>query len=165
MEELLRHTIEEIRTFLEAQPDTTAFAPLLEVVRKRCCEGGVYPIGGSRNPNVGRCPGCGVYGWRIGGTCGTCHKETVIAAVHGPCKGSGYVTRNWEGMPRGALRGSIEEAVSETPIESAYSYHYRKAVQRQLGEQYSSGVSPYEAKIDTDLAACHALIEALRGGV
>ena len=121
----------------ESRTPDPAYSALLEVVRETC-----------------RCTPCHCMdlGPEIPCTCPPETEETGCPL---------YTTRSIEGWPKGALRGAIEENGDGTPIDGTYYRHYQKAVQDQLGKQYSAGLTPYQAKVDRDLASVDALLAAL----
>ena len=112
-----------------------------------------------------KCKGCGGMASdpRTGYVCPTCHGTGEDPAYDGlrevvtkPKYSSRHrqylpVTRNWSGMPKGALKGAIEWALISTAVpgivwENFLAYHSE---------------SP-EVPDDDDLAAVKAVLEALR---
>ena len=75
----LHASLDQLRQLVEAKADQTAFSALLEVVRVSCSEQGedICPV------NLGS------------------------SRTHSRCSNTGYITRSWEGLPKGALTGAL----------------------------------------------------------
>ena len=113
-----------------------ASGPLLEVVRERCSHWGKISTDGGFYQQS-ECPACG---------------------------GSGFITRSWEGLPKGALRGAIEDAVEDAPFASNYFHIYNQIIEAELLaiSKDKEGEDRW-ALFSKDAAACDAVIKALKG--
>ena len=80
------------------------------------------------------------------------------------CGGSGFITRSWEGLPKGALRGAIEDAVEDAPFASNYFHIYNQIIEAELLaiSKDKEGEDRW-ALFSKDAAACDAVIKALKG--